>query len=441
MREWRAQDCAFEPNSLVDPVGRVFHWEGRVFRAISAPFGTFACDLVERAQRRGWFELGLVPTWRAEVAMPGFEAVLEHQRIPFVTLRGEWSGEGLRAAALCLLRLNAALLRDGLCLKDSHPWNILFEGVRPRFIDWGSIRPAAELNWAFWYSQFRQFVLAPLYAFSLGRHRIARAMLREHSVGVGNELIDLPALRRLPRVPGRIAGNAGGRPLEEVLDELAAHVSAMELPDPGGEWANYPQPAFDHLRDVGRLRLKDRIVHDALERDEGGTVIDIGTNNGLHGEIGAALGKRVLACDIEESCINRLYLRTAATGADILPLYHDFLWPIGDSGLLNSIPSSVERLRCDTALAMAITHHLALRRGVSFEAIARGIHGLARRRAIVEFVPFEDEHVSLWSAERPPWYSLESFLAAMKRHFDSFTILPSEPSPRVVIVFEGAKAH
>jgi hypothetical protein len=59
----------------------------------------------------------------------------------------------------------------------------------------------------------------------------------------------------------------------------------------------------------------------------------------------------------------------------------------------------------------------------------------------VEFVPFEDEHVSLWSTERPPWYSLESFLAAMTRHFESFTIVPSEPSPRVVIVFEGAKAH
>ena len=242
MHTWRLEECSFDPNSSVDPVGKVFHRDGRVFRAIASPYGAFVLGLLEQAQRRRWFDLGLVPTWRAEGSLSGYETVIEHHPIPFVSLRGEWSGEGLRSAALCLLRLNAALLRDGLCLKDAHPWNILFEGVTPRFIDWGSIRPATELNWRFWYSQFRQYVLAPLYAFTLGRHRIARAMLREHLVGVGNELIELPALRRLPRVPARIAASSSHQPLEQVLDELAAHVAAMELPDVSGEWAAYPSP-------------------------------------------------------------------------------------------------------------------------------------------------------------------------------------------------------
>jgi hypothetical protein len=438
-REWPLEECTFERQSSVDPVGRVFYRDGRVFRAIAPPHGDFVLGLVEQARRRDWSALGLVPTWRADGALPGYEAVIEHRRVPFLSLRGEWSGEGLRAAALCLLRLNAALLRDGLCLKDAHPWNILFDGARPWFIDWGSIRPSSELSWPFWYSQFRQYALAPLYAFTLGRHRIARAMLREHFVGVGNEVMEFPAVRRLPSVPGRIAENAGNRPLDRVLDELAAHVASMELPEVNGEWAAYPQPTFDGLSALHRLRLKDRIVHDVLAHDEGSSVLDIGTNNGLHAEIAAAHGKRVIACDVEESCLNRLFLRVEGTGADVLPLYHDFLWPIGDSGLLNAIPSSVDRLRCDTVLAMALTHHLALRQGVSLEAIARGIHGLARRRAVVEFVPFEDEHVTRWSLERPPGYSVEGFIAAMRPYFESFAVVPSEPAPRVVIVFDGAR--
>src|SRR5688572_112004 len=163
MAEWGLEDCSFEPSSLVDPVGRVFHREGRVFRAIRAPHGRFVIDLIGQAERQGWFELGLVPSWISGATVPGFEAVVEHQRVPFMTLRGEWSAEGLRAAGLCILKLQAELLRHGLCLKDSHPWNVLFDGPRPYFVDWGSIRPASELHWGFWYKQLRQFVIAPLY--------------------------------------------------------------------------------------------------------------------------------------------------------------------------------------------------------------------------------------------------------------------------------------
>ncbi|QJR16489.1 hypothetical protein DSM104440_03324 [Usitatibacter palustris] len=422
---------------MVDPVGRVFHREGRVFRAISPPYGAFVRDIVARAPARGWLEAGLVPTWTTDLQVQGFETVVEHKRIPFVTLRGEWSGEGLRAAALCILQLQAALLRDGLCLKDAHPWNVLFDGPVPRFIDWGSIRPASELNREFWYQEFRRFLLAPLYLFSRGRHRLARTMLREHSMGAGNELIDLPALRRWPRAPATLS--AVNDPFEQVVDRLADYVEQLRLPDVPGEWEKYPQPAFEGLRDMSRLRLKDRLVHQVLENDPGKTLLDIGTNGGLHALIGVALGKTALACDIEETCLNRLYLGAAHAQANVLPLYHDFLWPIGESGLFNAIPGAMSRLRCDTVLAMAITHHIALRYHVSLESIADNLHRMCRRRLIVEFVPAQDVHVATWSERFPDWYRLEVFVAALSKRFADVTVLPSDPAPRVVLVCEGAR--
>ncbi|MGE3507845.1 MAG: hypothetical protein AB7N65_03065 [Vicinamibacterales bacterium] len=435
MPELAPNTVAFEPGSVVDPVGRVFHLDGRVFRAIAPGYDGFVAQTLDRAVRLGWFDAGLIPTWRTSYTLPGFPLVIEHQRIPVVTLRGEWTAEGVRDAALCILHLSARLCRSNLCLKDAHPWNVLFDGTTPYFIDWGSLAPAEDLNWPFWYRQFRQYLLAPLHAFSTGLPRIARAMLREQKIGVGNEIIELPELAQLPGVPHEIAQLAGTAPTVGTFEALAAYVSSLTFPNVDGEWSSYGQPVWAPL-DFGALRGKDRVVHRILAGDPGRSLLDLGTNRGLHSEMAASLGKRVVACDIEEGCLNDLYLRTRASRVDVLPLYHDFLWPIGTSGILNSIPAAEDRLACDTLLMMAVVHHLAFKLHVSFEAMARGIARLARHRAVVEFVPPDDEHVARWSPERLPWYGLDRFVAAMRRHFDIQAMVSSEPAPRCVIVFD-----
>jgi hypothetical protein len=436
MTELNPDEIYFEPGSVVDPVGKVLHFGGRMFRAVAAPYTEFVGRTIKLASQEKWFDAGLVPTWRTSYRLPGYPLLIEHKRIPFVTLRGEWSGEGLRNAALCILNLSAVLLRSDLCLKDAHPWNILFDRTKPHFIDWGSIRPSAELNWDFWYRQFRQYLLAPLYVFSIGQPRIARAMLREHEIGVGNEIIYLPNTCNLPDAPRHIAEAASSPPSPETFESLANYVATLNIPKIEGEWTAYPQPKLSSYADRSELREKDRIVHRILERDDGNTLIDLGTNNGLHSEIAAALGKRVVACDIDETCLNSIYLSTQRRGCDILPLYHDFLWPIGTSGILNTIPAAEERLSCDTALVMALTHHLAFKQNISFEAMAQGISRLAKRRAIVEFVPAEDEHVALWTPERLPWYNLDNFIIAMMYHFKNYAIITSEPRPRCVVLFD-----
>lgn len=436
MTELRHDQIEFEPGSVVDPVGKIFRMNGRVFRAITAGYGDSVRETVDLANRHDWFGAGLVETTLTDHSLPGAALVLEHERIPFNTVRGEWAGEGLRAAAVCILSIQSTLLRGGYCLKDAHPWNILFDGPRARFIDWGSIRPATELNIDFWYQQFRKYLLAPLHAFATGEHRIARAMLREHKVGVGNEIIERPEFAGLPDAP-RLMVEGAASPLDPGLfDAMREYVEQISLPHVHGEWVAYEQPSFARDPSLSSLREKDRIVHRLLSADRGETLIDIGTNNGLHSEIAASLGKRVLACDIEESCLDALFLRSRDQGLDILPLYHDFLWPIGTSGILNTIPAAEDRLRCDTVLMMAVTHHLAFKQHVSFEAMARGLDRLARDKAIVEFVPAADVHVAQWNPESLPWYGEENFLAAMRPYFSRNSVFESEPFPRRVFVFE-----
>ncbi len=434
-------ECEFEPGSAVDPVGRIFRYQGRILRGIFPPYVDSTLQVLSLAEKNRWFELGLIHTWRTNYTMPEFPLILEHKRVPFVTLRAEWPAEALREAALCYLRVATALADAGLCLKDAHTWNVLFDATKPYVIDWGSIRPISELNWDFWYSEFRKYFLVPLVLFSLGQAKLARSLLREHIVGVGNYLLELPWTQVFPEQPYLIWQNRGRSSPRQVFESLADYVASLSMPRFEGEWVQYEQPRLNSLAELDKARPKDRIVHDLITVDPRSTVIDIGCNWGLHSEICARLGKQVVAVDIEETCVNELFCQTRRSRLNILVLYMDFLWPMGESGIVNSIPSAPDRLACDTALAMALVHHLVFKRHVSFEAIAYGISRFTKRRAIVEFVPADDYHVSLWSPERIPWYKLENFVTAMKRYFKNYTILSSDPAPRKIIVFEGKKSQ
>jgi hypothetical protein len=439
MIELNLSECEFQLSSVMDPVGRVFNYQGRILRGIRAPYVDSVRQVLSLATEHKWSDLGLIPAWETEYCLPEYPLVLEHKRVPFVTVRAEWCGEALRDAALCYLRLAVEAARHGFCLKDSHTWNLLFDSCTPYFVDWGSIRPIAELNWEHWYAEFRKYFLAPLHLFARGKPALARAMLREHCVGAGIAFLDLPSTRRVPKGPYLIFERRSECSAEQVFSELAEYVASLSLPRAGGEWVSYQQPRFSGLADQSTLRWKDQVVHRLMASDPYATVLDVGCNYGVHSEICADLGKRVVALDVEEPCVDDLYLRTKQSGRDILPLYFDCRWPVGESGFMNTIASVHDRLACDTVLVMAVVHHLACRQGASFDAIAWNISRFARRRAIVEIIPLEDVHVYKWDLGPMPWYNLERFLDAMGKYFRRHEVLPSDPSPRQVLVFDGKR--
>src|SRR5919108_6471437 len=89
-------------------------------------------------------------------------AVLEHERIPFVSYPYEWTFAMLRDAALLQLELLRRALDEDLILKDSTPYNVQWRGARPVFVDVGSFERLREGEpWA-GYRQFCTLVLYPL---------------------------------------------------------------------------------------------------------------------------------------------------------------------------------------------------------------------------------------------------------------------------------------
>ena len=114
----------------------------------------------------------------------------------------------------------------------------------------------------------------------------------------------------------------------------------------------------------------------------------------------------------------------------------NFVWPSGSQGMGLVYGDPYERLRCDTVLALALLHHLAGHQGVTFGMFASIIDRLAKQRAVVEFVPREDEHVMQWPLAREPWYRQEELMDAFSPYFPSVSVIPSSPEPRQLLIFD-----
>jgi len=425
----------FEPSSFLDPVGRIFYKDGKVFRGIRPPFAHQANILMGLARQHNWYEQGLVSARSVDMKMPDFGVVLEHDKVPFFTTRAEWSYEGIRDAALLQLRLNVAMMASGWGMKDAHPWNIMFDGPRPVFVDWGSITPIEQINPISYFAEFRNYLLVPLHLFSIGESKLARSALREHHLGVGLQLAQREDAKFSPAAADEILANKT-LSVRDMMLQLINYVSELKFPVVEGAWSVYAQQDMD--TPVSEMAPKHQLVHSILTRDKGNTLFDIGASWGLHASMASRLGKTVLAGDVEETVVSDLYRRTAREGRKISSIFYNFLHPMPSTGLLGTIPGSNQRLACDTVMMLAVTHHLVFAYGLDFDRIAGGLRKLTKRRLVVEFVSPEDVHVKEWAPERLPWYRLDVFTESLTKHFGAVSVEPiGENATRFLLICEG----
>ena len=168
--------------SFRDPAGSLFRYQGRVLRVVNAIGAADLEAFLASPSGQKLMAAGtVVPTraldaaeCRALLADPsvrelydarGGQMILEHERVDFPSFPYEWNAEMLHAAGMLTLDLAQALLADGLGLKDGTPYNILFRGPAPVFIDVLSFerRQPGDATWLP-YAQFVRTFLLPLLA-------------------------------------------------------------------------------------------------------------------------------------------------------------------------------------------------------------------------------------------------------------------------------------
>lgn len=430
------QEIAYDRASLVDGHGRVFWWQGEVYRGIVPQAKEFVEGIFANGKAEKLFEAGLVRTEIAPLEVPGYELVLKHEKVPVISFAAEWCFEMFKDAALFICDLMARLSDEGLTLSDPHPWNVQFVRGRPVYIDVGSLAPIDRYNP---YPTFLKTFVYPLYLIAAGEHLLLRPFtFRSTQRLTGGEVLKLTlnkikpsASLRLIRMNLKARSVQKGRRFWESIRET---VNAIPPPRVKTQWTSYDGKYDQPLEASENWTQKHRTVDQVLRSQGARTVLDIAANKGWYSRLAEKHGARVVSIDIDEVSIGQLYEGVKRDRNEILPLVMDICFPTPRHGVFGSYPPAAERLNSELVMALAVTHHLVRQLGIELEAIAEQLAAFSSRAVLVEFIPADDSYIRDWNLDRHSWYNLDDFVRVLRKRFTSVEVLPSYPDPRKLVL-------
>lgn len=443
------ESISYHPLSFADSSGRLFWHEGELYRSISPERTPFYQELFARGIVQQLVERRLlVETEPADLEIEGAGMVVRHRRIPFVSYPPEWCAAMLKAAAETVLDLQETLFRHQLRLRDAHPWNVLFDGPIPCYVDFGSIIPDEGGPVSSLTREFRQFFVNPLRAMGNGQARIARWLLHDFDRGVSEA--EASVLAGANHRPGNGSDRSFGlsflrnnirrerRSPSDPLQELRVELDAISVVQPRTCWSDYYENEFPPFEPSDQWTPKHRSMDEILADCRPRSLLDIGSNRGWYAQLAACRGVPVVAMDVDESSVTRLYDDARQAGMPILPLLMDIRSPSPGYGLCNEwFPPAVQRLRCEMVMALALVHHLVFKQRLRFEQIVAALDAFSGRWLLVEFIGREDRYVrEWWNPQRHGWYTLEHFESALRKHYANIRRFPSNLEHRVLLLCE-----
>lgn len=350
--------------------------------------------------------------------LPSGSAIVEHTSLPFPNYPYEWAPEMLRSAAELTLELAQEAMRNGFTLKDATPYNVIYDGCQPVFVDLLSFRRRDPTE-SIWqpYAQFVRTFVLPWLAFQYLGMRPDEILL-PHRDGIEPErlmalcppyrLLFPPFLSSvtLPALLARVDRGTGqdryrvrhARDADEaayLLENLFARARRLlrrtARQRRGSAMLRYMDSGHPYA--AAELAEKERFVASALERCAPRNVLDVGCNTGHFSRMAARHGARVVAIDRDDAVIDALWRSAKQAAPGILPLVVDIGRPPGACGWQNNeCASFLDRARgsFDCVLMLALIHHLLVNERVPLGAILQLAAELTTRWAVVEYVDPQD---------------------------------------------------
>jgi len=454
-------------NSFRDPEGRLLVSNGKVLRVVTRQgmrsFQSFLASPVAQSfvsdrrivSTKVFGEPEADEVIEKEALRPflnGMEvgAVVEHERVPFQSYPHEWPAELLFAAADLTLELAERLLTDRLGLKDATPFNVLFRGAEPVFIDVLSFeeRHAGDPIWLP-YGQFVRTFITPLLLhkyfglfpnmFFLARREGLEPEDVYKLCGPVRRL--LPPFLTLVSIPKWLGVTSYAARTDTYVKkkftepERATYILRylfkrlrrllMRLAPVAGQrssWTGYMADMTHYTTD--QFAAKQSFVECALREFQPRSVLDVGCNSGMFSVLAAKCGARVVAIDSDPVVLGDLARAAWKDRLDILPLVVDLTRPTPAIGWQNAeCPGFLERARgaFDAVFMLAVVHHMLVSERIPLEEIVDLTADLARDIVILEFVAPQDEMFRRLARGREYLYdglTVESFEAAWRRRFE-----------------------
>lgn len=353
--------------------------------------------------------------------IPGVAAdyLIEHERVPFPAYPYEWPPEMLHAAAALTLDLAQRALDEGFGLKDATPYNVLYRGSQPVFVDILSFERRDPLDAAWMaYGQFVRTFLLPLMAsryFGLGIDRILagqRDGLEPETVyrwaGFWRRLTPpFLSLVSLPTWLGscKTADASLYRPkpagsaeqarfiLRGLLKSCQRQLAAV-TPDAGrreSQWSGYLDRKS--LYTPQQLAQKEAFVTEALALARPRTVLDVGANEGRFSFLAAQGGSSVVAIDSDPMVVGAIWRHASQARLDVLPMVVDLTRPTPAVGWRNQeCASFLDRARggFEMVMMLAVVHHMLVTERIPLDELLALVEELTQDYALIEFVAPED---------------------------------------------------
>jgi len=408
--------------SFRDPAGRLLQFDNRILRVVNT---TGIADLTAFLNSSRANQLiadgSIVGTRRVDGAelTAQDEVMLEHDRIEFPSYPYEWPPEMLYQAAALTLALAVGLLPDGIGLKDATPYNVLFRGPNPVFVDVLSFerREPADSAWLA-YAQFVRTFLLPLLAHKHFGLSLDQLFLTRRD-GIEPEEIYrwagpfqkwLPPFLSLVSIPtwlGRshkpddasIYRHKLDRDpqksqfiLRSLLDGLRRTLEKVKPTSATRSiWSDYL--ASNNNYSSEHFEAKKGFVERALLEFRPARVLDVGCNTGFFSSLAARTGARVVAIDYDSGVVGETWRTAHEQDLDILPLVVNLTRPSPGAGWRNAeCPSFLERANgtFDAVLMLAVIHHMMVTERIPLAEIVELAAGLTTDLLIVEFIAPQD---------------------------------------------------
>ncbi len=374
--------------------------------------------------------------------------VLEHDRVEFPSFPYEWPAEMLHAAATLTLDLADQLIDEGLGLKDASPYNVLFQGPRPIFIDLLSFEPRTpgDPTWL----PLAQFVRTFLLPLLVNKHfgTSIRSILTTHRDGLEpEEVFQLlnPAQKLLPpflsmvSIPVWLSSKKNSTStiynqrqlndaakakfiLKQVLRNARRQLKQVApVANRNSTWSDY---MANNRYTEDYFPVKQKFVSDVVTEYKPTRVLDVGCNTGHFSAIAARGGARVVAIDYDAVVVGEVWRQATAENLDILPLVVDLSRPTPSLGWRNSeCASFLDRARgsFDAVFMLGVIHHLLVSERIPLSEILSLAAELTTDNLVIEFVAPDDAMFRRIARGRDHLFTnltREVFETASEEHFE-----------------------
>jgi len=365
--------------------------------------------------------------------------IFSSEKIDPISYPYEWTFHQLIDAALLTLKIQKLALINSYSLKDATPFNVVFRGPYPVFVDYFSFEPYKEnASWVA-FEQFMKMFYVPLAIRQYTNINLNKDLITHID---GFELRDYVKLLPLKAycnfyhlvnlmIPYRWMNQNKRKqnqekqnfPLSKQIKLIEFLFDAIKDMKPYKQLTTWNDYYSNTILENNYLNLKSKIITQWIQEKDysNDTAIDFGTNNGYFAYMLHEKFKQVLATDIDFDSVDELYLKNKQGKVSSIVAFHTELHNPSPALGWNLLERSsfVERFKAKLGTALAITHHLRITNNVPFELQAKFFASMVEE-LIIEYVDKKDPKVQILLSQKDdvyPTYSLEEFENAFEKYF------------------------